>query len=75
MGNTSKGNKYPEISVFKSKLPPYQGAKDNKGFCFALSVWFIVATVTGYICGVSLILNALVVGNGSYILWPSVALT
>ena len=48
---------------------------NDKGFGFALSAWSIVATVTGYICGVSLILNALVAGNGSYILWPLVALT
>ena len=52
-----------------------RGAKDNKGFGFALSAWFIVATVKGYFCGVSLILNALVAGNGSYILWPLVALS
>ena len=40
-----------------------------------LLAWFIAATVTGYLCGVSLILNALLAGNGSYILWPLVALT
>ena len=43
---------------------------NDKGFGFALIAWFIVATVTGYLCGVSLILNALVAGNGSYVLWP-----
>ena len=41
---------------------------NDKDFGFALRAWFIVATVTGYFCGVSLILNALVVGNDSYIL-------
>ena len=41
MENTSKDKKYPEISVFKSELPPCQGAKDNKSFGFALSVWYI----------------------------------
>ena len=75
MGNTSKGKKYPVISVFKSELPPCHGAKDNKGFGFALSAWFIVPSVTSCFCGISLLLNALVVGNGSYILWPSMALT
>ena len=47
---------------------------DNKKFGFALSAWFIVATVTGCLCGVSLVLNALVTENGSYIVWPLVAL-
>ena len=50
-------------------------SNNDKGFGFALGVWFISVTVTSYFCGVSLILNALVAGNGSYILWPLVALT
>ena len=48
---------------------------NDKGFGFALIVWFIVATVRSYLCGVSLILNASVAGNFSYIQWPLVALT
>ena len=50
------------------------GQKTTKALALLL-VHVIVPTVTGYFCGVSLILNALVAGNGSYILWPSVALT
>ena len=46
-----------------------------KVFGFALSAWFFVASVTGYVSGVSLILDVLVAGNGSYILWPLVTLT
>ena len=46
-----------------------------KGFGFVLSAWFIIVTVTSYFCGVSLILNALVAGNGSYIQQHLVALT
>ena len=48
---------------------------NDKGFGFALSAWFIVASGRGCVSGVSLTLTAFVVGNGSYILWPLVVLT
>ena len=41
---------------------------NDKGFGFALSAWFFVASVTGCVSGVSLILTAFVAGSGSYIL-------
>ena len=51
---------------------------NDKGFSFALSAWFIVASVTGclWCCSnTEVLLNALVVGYGSYTLWSLVALT
>ena len=75
IGNISKGNKYLEISEFKSELTPWWGVNDNKTW-FGLKVWFIIVTsVTSCLCGVSLCTNALVAGNGSYILWPLMPLT
>ena len=55
-------------------VPFCRGAKDNKGFGFPLvrGLLLLLLQVTAM---VSLILNALVAGNGSYILWSSVALT
>ena len=40
---------------------------NDKGFGFALSVWFIVVSVTGYVSGVSLILKCL--SGGKWLLY------
>ena len=56
----------PEISVFLSELPPCRGDIKNKD----LGLWCRRGLLANVSVGVSVQLNALVAGNGSYILRP-----
>ena len=65
MGHTSKANS-PEISVFYPSCHHVVGHKEQRVMAYACRHG-LLANVS---VGVSVQLNALVAGNGSYILWP-----
>ena len=65
MGHTSKANS-PEISVFYPSCHHVVGHKEQRAMC----LWCRCGLLANVSVGVSVQLNALVVGNGSYILQP-----